>query len=213
MSLCGPVVGNDIVDLTNAEISCHHESQRFVERVLSSDERVALEAHGDPKRLLWSFFAAKEAAYKAVSKLRSPPPLGHRRFLVTSDLRSVRFESLTLGLEVESTRDWIHATASCNGSPAAPWVGRVEARREGEDESESARRLLIRVMAPRIGCAESELRVERAPAPHHLSGFLPPVLYSALGRVPWDVSLSHDGGFLAVAAVFSAPTGPTGAEI
>ena len=69
LSTGGPVklVGNDVVDLGDPSIRASHLSARFVARVCTDVERAALAEAADPKTLLWSFFAAKEAATRPLS--------------------------------------------------------------------------------------------------------------------------------------------------
>jgi len=76
-----PAVGNDIVDLNSAGSHGKFRDARFLKRVFTPAERQAIQAAENPDLVLWSFWAAKESAYKILSKLRSPPPLfAHRRF-------------------------------------------------------------------------------------------------------------------------------------
>lgn len=63
-----PPVGNDIVDL---ETPCNRGKSgdgRFLERVFTPEERDLIAGAARPDALLWSLWAAKEAAYKAVSR-------------------------------------------------------------------------------------------------------------------------------------------------
>ncbi|HMA66939.1 MAG TPA: 4'-phosphopantetheinyl transferase superfamily protein, partial [Desulfosalsimonadaceae bacterium] len=61
--------GNDIVDCSSPAAQGKARSARFVRKVLTGDEQARLAAAQDPDRLLWAFWAAKEAAYKAASKM------------------------------------------------------------------------------------------------------------------------------------------------
>ena len=95
------IVGNDVVDLSAPRTRDRHLDRRFVTRVFTDDEAHALVASPDPSLALWRAWAAKEAAYKAVSKaLGSPPVFAHRRFEVTWDddrpVGVVRWEGWTV---------------------------------------------------------------------------------------------------------------------
>jgi len=79
-----PTVGNDVVDLTAPRAAGRAADDRFLERVFTSPERAVIRAAADPDLELWHAWAAKEAAYKVVSKLLPAPPLfAHRAFEVT----------------------------------------------------------------------------------------------------------------------------------
>ena len=76
-------VGNDVVDLTNPRTAGRSTDERFVARVLDSDERETVRASREPDLELWCLWAAKEAGYKAISKrVGEPPPFVHRAFRV-----------------------------------------------------------------------------------------------------------------------------------
>lgn len=90
MSAAGPgarggwVVGNDVVDLTDPRCEGKAGDARFVARICAAPEAESIRGAQDPDRALWLTWAAKEAAFKVVSKLLpGPPPFEHARFLVT----------------------------------------------------------------------------------------------------------------------------------
>jgi phosphopantetheinyl transferase (holo-ACP synthase) len=69
------VLGNDVVDLEEPRSVGKANDERFVARVLTDGERAGLERADDRDLELWSLWAAKEAAFKVVSKLRGTPPV------------------------------------------------------------------------------------------------------------------------------------------
>lgn len=144
----------------------------------------------DPKRLLWTLFAAKEAAFKALSKaLPGPLVFAHRKFVVGADLRSVAYEGYPLWLRVVDDGPCVHAVVWSDDEPPLHGVGPA-----GDDPSADARALLLK----RLGVPG--LTVEREPQPGSWNGFGPPKLFRDGTRVNLDISLSHDGRFVAYAA-------------
>lgn len=186
-------VGNDVVDLGDPWIATVRE--RFVARVCCEEERERVAVARDPRRLLWSLFAAKEAAFKVVSKLGPPPVFAHRRFVVAEDLGSVRYEDLSLPAWIRVDEDFVHALVSTTAELPCSEVARAA---EG-DLSASARALLRAALAGRLGCSADELEIARAPAPGSWDGFAPPVATRRGAALDVDVSLSHDGRFVAFA--------------
>jgi hypothetical protein len=63
-----PPVGNDIVDLAAPGNPGKSGDDRFCGRVFTAVERALIAAAPRPDVLLWALWAAKEAAYKAVSR-------------------------------------------------------------------------------------------------------------------------------------------------
>jgi phosphopantetheinyl transferase (holo-ACP synthase) len=128
------VVGNDVVDMLDPRLRGKPEDARFVERVLSPSERHLLDASADPDLELWCLWAAKEAAYKAVSKLRAEPPVfSHAAFVVdwaassappipAARVRSgvVRFEEALTHVVVTRSSGALHALAHLSPTPQAP---------------------------------------------------------------------------------------------
>lgn len=191
-------VGNDVVYRRDPHIAAHHLKRRFVDRVCSAGEAERVRASREPGLLLWSLWAAKEAAYKAVVKLRPGTPFAHRRFAVAESLASVRYEDLQLSLELETNEEWVHAVA-CTGETAV--LSSVERMEDGADQKEAVRALALREVAARFDLPRDRLEIVRPPNAEGRSG--PPQLLIDGRATGVDISLSHDGPFVACAAVFS----------
>ncbi len=63
-----PPVGNDVVDLKHPENRGKSRDDRFLGRVFTKQERDRIAGAERPETLLWVFWAAKEAAFKVVSR-------------------------------------------------------------------------------------------------------------------------------------------------
>lgn len=202
-------VGNDVVDLEEPDNARAVRRDRFRDRICAPSERDALAGAGDPAVRLWCLFAAKEAAYKVLVKLGRDPGFAHRRLVVSDAMDEVRFEDVVLHLhvDVDHARGLVHAVASTHPERPECAVRSVDA---GADESRECRRLLSETFAPLLGCAASDLRIERAQRPGTWDGYGPPVLLRAGCAVPdLDVSLSHDGRFVAAVGT-CGPSGRAG---
>ncbi|MBK7859723.1 MAG: 4'-phosphopantetheinyl transferase superfamily protein [Archangiaceae bacterium] len=184
-------VGDDVVDLDEPAIAASHLSARFVARVCAEPELEALAAAADRKRRLWSLFAAKEAAYKAVARGEPAPPFAHRRFVVSGDLESVRYGEQSLSLRVSIDGACVHAVVWSGALQPIAEAGRVHPL---ETPGAAARRLLE-------SCLGGDgLEVVRPARPGSWDGFGPPVVLRAGRPLDITVSLSHDGRFAGFAA-------------
>ena len=77
------MVGNDVVDLQDAESDIETLSSRWLQRVFTRDELHVLDAAADRPRMHWRLWAAKEAAYKWARQVRSSTVFSPQAFEVT----------------------------------------------------------------------------------------------------------------------------------
>jgi len=225
-------IGNDIVDLGEPGVAGKEGDRRFMDRVFTPAERARILEAVAPTIALWKTWAAKEAAYKIACKIREKVVFAHQAFEVAMEHHEghVRFEDLLVRVRWDLARDYVHCIGQIGGSPAArpagpnaeSGFGRLHSRlltaiahcRQPLDgslttaerasvhspPSERARLLARRVMEQwDLGGAEI-LRLWRA------WGWSAPLV--ARGGRPvdgFDVSLSHDGRF--VAAAVAGPHG------
>jgi hypothetical protein len=192
-----PRTGNDVVDLSEPFNARAHERRRLVERVLGHRELEAVQASGDPTATMWSFFAAKEAAYKLACKLGPRPVFSHRSFVVDCSLRWVEHEDRIFDLHVERLGSCLHAVASTAGARPLAVAAAAE---YGTDPRMAVRRLLATRLARLLRCSAAMLAVVRDPAPESWDDLGPPRLLRYGVPVEADVSLSHDGGFVGFSA-------------
>ena len=189
------IVGNDVVDLEDPEAVGAARRERFVRRILRPAELRVLERAREPDAALWSFFAAKEAAYKAIVRLRGGAPSAPSAYDVSCDLASVRLSELRLRLHV-------HEADGCGFIHAVAWIGARPEFGVGVsrgDPGAEARTLAIRCVALTSGWPSSILRIVRDPQAGAWDGLGPPWLERDGVRLDACVSLSHHGRFVAYA--------------
>jgi len=111
-----PPIGNDVVDLMDPRSQGQSGKPRFIHRVFTEEEAAWIRADPDPDRMLWKLWAAKETAFKVVTKaLGTPPIFEHRAFLVLPDPEGtghwgrVQWENHSVTLHLDSDPSgWIH---------------------------------------------------------------------------------------------------------
>lgn len=229
------VVGNDVVDLRDPRTYGKPDNARFVERVLADGERAVLTRAVDRAAELWAFWAAKEAAYKVVSKLRgSPPVFAHASFSVTwldagPDRRrgSVAYEQLEIPVAVTLRGSMIHAVATSGAAAAEPLLGTERLDAPHAEWGTSLEALLPR-FTPReadavhsLPSAAVRLSARKALADllavdesaleivcdPGVTGRRPPRVFLNGRPAPADVSLSHHGSWIAWAALLQKAVG------
>lgn len=98
------LVGNDIVDLNKAGYPDKHKNSRFVTRVFSEQEQTAIFNSANQDLTLWMIWAAKETAFKLISKISGPPVFSHKKFQTVLQL----FKNLD-GISVEAAAQVTYA--------------------------------------------------------------------------------------------------------
>jgi len=222
-----PWIGNDIVDLAEPGVAGKEQDRRFMDRVFTPEERARILDAAAPTLALWKTWAAKEAAYKIASKIRGKVVFAHRAFEVepgpTNTLGSwahVRFDGLDIRVRWQTARDYVHCVGQliqqvpgdASASPREPRQVLSDIVHHGQllsgtltmaeqasvHSTPSARaRLVARRLFERW-----ELRGAEVLRQWREWGWSPPVV--ALEGQPiagFDVSLSHDGRFVAASVV------------
>ena len=222
-------IGNDLIDLRTRDAVGKARDGRFVGRVFAPDEAVCIASSTHPDHTLWMLWAAKEAAFKVARKLQPAVLFAHAAYEVVPapgatpterpsgyvHLRGVPgLDGVRLPVVWELADSFIHCVAiEMGGASRSRWTA-VASHEElelgtrpydpSEREAASARtaeslavRRLARSLAREAGLGDVE--IVREPAG---TAFGPPRLYRAGEVQPlddWDLSLSHDGGLVAVA--------------
>jgi phosphopantetheine--protein transferase-like protein len=201
-------VGNDVVDLKDPENIGKSRDDRFLGRVFTDGERELIASAPSSDTLLWSLWAAKEAAYKVVSSADPAVCSIPHRYRVVLDAEDATRKIVRLAgkvitprgelvLEVAVSADWVHALAA--GAEEALkrlcWrVKRLEGGKGAVNPSAFVRGALLREIARRLDCPVGDLSVVKNP-----DGLgAPRVLFRGELLVA-EVSLSHDGRFAAFA--------------
>jgi hypothetical protein len=187
------MVGNDVVDLRDRSVASGPRHPRFDARVFAPAEHRALRESVAPNALRWSFWAAKEAAYKVAKKLDEATIWSPVRFVVRlgSGLAGmVEHAGREFPVRVEADAERVHAIAS----DARDGFARIRAcvaelPAPGANPSEAVRALARADLAELLGAPPAALEFARR-------GRIP-VLRVAGGEAPLDLSLSHHGRFVA----------------
>ena len=193
------LVGNDIVDLHDPDSQPEALHPRFDTRVFTPDEREALSASASRHSLRWTFWAAKESAYKVAKKLDPTVRFLPRDFEVrrTEGASVVVHETGSFDLRVERTDEWVRAVATIAAVPASSPHGGVctgveRLEGSGTDPSRAVRESACAALGSRMNLPPGQIRIEAD------RGI--PVAVWLDRRLPVDLSLSHHGRFVAWAS-------------
>ena len=186
------MLGNDVVDLADAEAALGATHPRFDDRVFTTSERTALSRSASPNRLRWFFWAAKESAFKAARKLDPRVVFSPRRFEVTAISETdgmVTHGRVRWRIRAMYQDDAIHSVAQ--SERAEPIVAFVRVGR-ADDLSAAVRRLAIDEIARHLAIAPERLAIVR-------HGRIPALVLDG-EPTAWDLSLAHHGAVVGFAA-------------
>ncbi len=205
-------IGNDIVDLTNPGNIGKSRDSRFMRRVFTGAEQDLIATADDPDVLLWALWAAKETAYKIASKINILSIFTPRDYHVIlspgnhGPTRSgvVYSPDGPVIMRVLITLEYVH----CIGATPLPglldhvlWdIARLRPAAEGSghDPSTAVRRLAGKRLAALLDISETDIDIRRV---MDVDKWGPPALYFEGQSIPFDLSLSHDGAFVAYAMI------------
>ena len=207
------MLGNDVVDLRDADSRPESFRPRFDARVFSPEERHAISRDRDPLARRWAHWAAKEAAYKLAKQV--DPDLVFSPIRLQVDFEPVnadaRRQILRCGIvrrsgpssiaptEVEvrsfETEDYVHVVAIPSG---ADWgavdfaVERLESITT--DPSAAVRALAVREISRSLGIDPRRLAVGRLGTTHSSWRGGPPRVELGTPRVSRIPTIELDGG-------------------
>lgn len=192
-------VGNDIVDL--GAPGAKNKTARFIRKILTPDEADELRQSASPDVRLWAFWAAKETAYKVISKSHPGAdfsPLRYHTAFSRSNGNLLQGKVETphgrVVVKVYLFQSHIHCIGTDdlhNNLGKVLWGYRTID--SSACESPAVRELAIDHIARRIGMNTHEMEIRND---IHNYGTGPPRLYVKGEKAPIDISLSHDERFV-----------------
>jgi len=182
---------------------------RFLKKVLTAAETESVRKADDPAAALWSFWAAKEAAYKIIKKINNGASFLPRRWEVFLRPAARRYfdGEVALGgkfkvfIRLFLHEEFLHCLAA-DGAGALDEI--IYAHSIFPDEKDIAaegassylRDFAARKIAEHLSLNASAVRIERNIVEGEPG---PPRLYLVDDASFGDISLSHDGRFVAFA--------------
>jgi phosphopantetheine--protein transferase-like protein len=107
------LVGNDIVDLSNAPTNKQNDI-RFMQRVFTQEEQSLINTtlNINPNIMVWLLWAAKESAYKIIAKLFKQPSFIHKKFQISIVKNEISSSDITLKAVYDNYTMQLQATIS-----------------------------------------------------------------------------------------------------
>ncbi|MBU0993473.1 MAG: 4'-phosphopantetheinyl transferase superfamily protein [Proteobacteria bacterium] len=206
--------GNDIIDLSSPHTQGKSKDRRYVKRILTSEEQDVVYRSVKPDKILWAFWAAKETAYKAVSKLNpfvTSIPVRYNCSIDKTNSRKklsgiVKTPVCDVAVAIYTHNDFVHCigiTGEANpdheiiyGVHTLDCSAEPDFDRSSERESRYVREMAQKRLESHLSWKEDEISITQNRQANGI--FYPEVFLNNL-KTPVDLSLSHDGRFVAYA--------------
>ena len=200
-----PHFGNDVVDLKEAANAGKSGDSRFLKKILTDAEIGFVRNAENHDLALWSLWACKETAYKVTIKKSPGARFLPRRWQTLmddspfeiSDGKVVAGENCPVFIRLFANSEYIHCVGSDHQDLLDTLIWTVESLPDEETEpSVFARQCLVRSLEESLSLNGQLIKIERTEKNGQLA---PPRVYIGGDQTDLDVSLSHDGRFVAYA--------------
>lgn len=187
-------VGNDIVHLNDPKNLRVEISNRYLNKSFTPAEQETILKHKKPSLELWRHWACKEAAYKILMKMGAttsfvPKSIEVQPYESRAELSmTANYQGINLYFVSEATQDYVFTYGS-NLKDAVPLIHSKVGKGFESEESALVRATLFQLISE--NCPEySTLEVVK-------NSNNIPLLFNNGARLPVDISLTHDYGFVA----------------
>jgi phosphopantetheinyl transferase (holo-ACP synthase) len=199
-----PYVGNDVVDLREPANAGKSRNSRFLKKILTNAEIEFVQNAKNPDTALWSHWACKETAYKVIKKSSPDAAFLPRQWTVTfkstkskySDGEVIIPGKSKIYISLFSNSQYVHCVgADClTALDKLIWSVDVLPEKEKINPSLFLRHCLGQNLAQYFSLNFHQIKIKRT---RENGEFQPPRVYVSGRKTDIDISLSHDGRFVA----------------
>jgi hypothetical protein len=196
-------VGNDVVDLKEPANAGKSRDSRFLKKILTDAEIEFVRNAENPEAALWSFWACKETAYKVIKKSFPDAAFTPRRWQTVfhqsrSELSQGEViipEKGGVFIRLFSNPQYVHCVGADNFKALDKLIWSVDAvPEEVINQSIFLRHCLGQTLAQYFSLNFHQIKIKRKRENGELQ---PPRVYVDGRKTDIDISLSHDGRFVA----------------
>jgi phosphopantetheine--protein transferase-like protein len=200
-----PCVGNDVVDLKEPENAGKSANSRFLKKILTDAEIESVINAENPDAALWSLWACKEAAYKVIKKSSPDTAFLPRQWPVTFNKTKTKYsdgevmipDAGSVFIRLFSDFQYVHCIGADHPAVLDKVIWGVEDLPEDEtNPSVFARNCLAQNLAKHFSGNLHQIKIIRKRENGELQ---PPRVYVDGRKTDINISLSHDGRFVAYA--------------
>ncbi|WP_323787530.1 4'-phosphopantetheinyl transferase superfamily protein [Psychroserpens sp.] len=154
------MIGNDIVDLSQAAIESNWKRPRFLNKVFTKKEQLLIRTSEDQDDMVWLLWSMKEAAYKAYVREFKQSFFNPKRIQCQLSLNNqdvVCIDNQTYNLQSIITSDYIHSIASKTKFEPQSHFFKVPDR----NQSEALKTKMIHLISGKIGQNINSIEIKK----------------------------------------------------
>ena len=199
-----PCVGNDVVDLREPANEKKSKDSRFLKKILTNAEIEFVQNAENPDMALWSHWACKETAYKVIKKNIPAAAFLPRQWQVVftkTKLKDSDGEVIIPGkgsvhIRLDCNSQYVHCVGSDSITTLDKLIGSVDVLPDKEKNNPSLylRNCLGQSLAKHFSLNFHHIKIKRTRENGELQ---PPRVYVSGVKTDIDISLTHDGRFVA----------------
>jgi phosphopantetheine--protein transferase-like protein len=206
-----PYVGNDVVDLREPANAWKSRDSRFLKKILTNAEIEFVQNAKNPEAALWSRWSCKETAYKVIKKSCLNAAFLPRQWTVIFNKSASRYsdgEVMIPGrdrvyIRLFSNSQYVHCVGTDCLAALDKLIWKVDVMPEEKDgknidPSIFSRNCLGQNLAQYFSLNFPDIKIKRIRSDGELQ---PPRVYVGGRKTDIEISLSHDGRFVAYAFI------------
>lgn len=186
------MVGNDIVDLAEAQITSKGTHPRFIDKVFTNLEQEIIEASSDPFRCIWQLWSMKESAYKIYMQQFQIPFFDPKKIecqTTHNQVNQVRIQERIYYTTTKLTEPYTY-TIACTSEKLNVFSETFVLKTS--NSSVETRMRLINALASLNHFNPKKITIQKC-----LKGI--PSFFLDKEKLPYSISLTHHGNFGGIA--------------
>ena len=183
------MIGNDIVDLEEAQLNSNWQRPRFLDKLFTSKEQEVIGTSEHPFIMVWRLWSMKEAAYKLFTQLHPSRFYSPKQFECDRDGSNgkVNYKTFECFTETKITKHYILSEASLNTTDMSSKSMKFKST-SSKCQSEAVKALLLSDIAKEFNLVKEDLNLVK-------SEFGIPSVYHKFKTLDLGVSLTHHGKY------------------
>lgn len=187
------MIGNDIVDLAEAQLKSNWQRPRFLDKLFTLKEQDTIQSSENTFVMVWRLWSMKEAAYKLFTQLHPSRFYSPKQFEceIQDSKGKVNYKTFECFTTTEITKKYILSEARLSKAEIASEAQEIKTN-SPKTQSDAVKALLLSAISKKFNLITEDLNIVK-------SEFGMPSVYHLSKKLNLGVSISHHGCYAAYA--------------